>query len=345
MNKVRIAFDAMGGDFAPYEIVKGAIIAAQEFKIKAFLVGKPAEIEEVLIKIDKEGIKSSGVDYEIVEAMEDIDMAEKNPAKAVRAKRNSSVVVSNKLVSEGRADAVIAAGNTGAATAASLLVLRRIKGFERPCIASPIPTKDGVMLLVDAGSNVETTPSQMLQNALIGNILSKVLYKIENPRIGLLNVGEEPGKGNEVYKESHELLEACKKINFMGNVEGKVIPQSICDVAVCDGFTGNIHLKAIEGGLKLMVESFRSKLKTNPIGMLAALLLKLSGVFDSLKKHFSPSSYGGALLGGVQGVSIISHGSSDAEAIKNAARNAKLFVEAGVVDKVKQGLEDLAPEA
>ncbi len=276
------------------------------------------------------------MDIEVVDAPDDISMDEKNPARAVKRAQNSSVVVANKLVKEGRADAVIAAGNTGAATAASLFELGRIEGFERPCICTVIPTSTSKMLLIDGGSNIETTPEQMLQSAILGNILAKTLFNIKEPRIGLLNVGGEEGKGTDKYKEAYALMKAESQINFIGNVEGKTIIDEICDAAICDGFTGNIHLKALEGGLKMMAKATQYQIKNSGhLGLLGGLLLKASGAFDKIKSHFHPSSYGGALLGGLNHVSLISHGSSDAEAIKNACKHAKLLVENNVVEVVK----------
>jgi len=333
-KQITLAIDAMGGDYAPLETVRGGVLAAKELGVKILLVGKTAEIQAVL---DKEG---SHPNIEIVDAPEDIPMEEKNPARAVRKYINSSIVISNKLVADGKADAVIAAGHTGAATAASLFGLGRIPGFERPCICTLIPTSLGVMFLIDGGSNIEATAEQIHQNAIIGNILAKAYLKIEKPTIGLLNVGGEPGKGNELYKTTYELLAADSGLNFIGNVEGKTIIDGHCNVAVCDGFTGNIHLKALEGGLKMMAAAVKYEAKrSGPLAMLGGLLLQLSGAFDKIKFHFHPNSFGGALLGGLKHISIISHGSSNAEAIKNACKQAKLYAEMDVCKKVSEVLE------
>jgi glycerol-3-phosphate acyltransferase PlsX len=332
-KQIRLAIDAMGGDYAPLEIVRGGLLAARELNVKVFLVGKAAEIQAIL---DQEG---SHPNIEIIDAPEDIPMEEKNPARAVRKYLNSSIVIANKLVSDGIADAVIAAGNTGAATAASLFGLKRIEGFERPCICTLIPTISGVMFLIDGGSNIEASAENIFQNALIGNILAKAYLKIPEPRIGLLNVGSEPGKGNELYKKTYELLEAHKGFNFIGNVEGKIIIDASCDVVVCDGFTGNIHLKSLEGGLKMMALAVQNEIKGgNPLALLGGFFLKISGVFDRIKAHFHPNSFGGALLGGLNHISIISHGSSNAEAIKNACKQAKLYAEIDVCNEVRKAL-------
>lgn len=343
----------MGGDYAPLEIIRGGILAAQKLDLQILLVGKSQIIKNIL---NQELGTKTNPDIEIIDAPDDIPMDEKNPARAVKRGANSSVVVANRLVKEGKADAVIAAGNTGAATAASLFELGRINGFERPCICTLIPTHNSRILLIDAGSNIEATANQIHQNALLGKILAQLLldgdlcsseimresqsgsrFHKEPPRIGLLNVGEEPGKGTALYKEVFDLLAADNSINFVGNVEGKTIIDNICDVVICDGFTGNIHLKALEGGLKMMSKSFERELKTRgPLGLITGLLFKLSGGPARIKDHFDPSSYGGALLGGLQGVSLISHGSSNAEAILNACKHAKVLVEQKVVEKTSE---------
>ncbi len=331
-KQITVAIDAMGGDYAPLAIVKGAILAARNLDLKIILTGKAAEIEKIL---QEQGAANANI--EVVDAPEDIPMDEKNPAKAVRRAKNSSVVVANRLVAEGKADAVVAAGNTGAATAASLFGLGRIEGFERPCICTVIPTIDSKMLLIDGGSNIETTPEQMVQSAVIGSILAKILFKKANPRVGLLNVGEEEGKGTEKYKLTYDLLKQESRINFIGNVEGKTIIDDLCEIAICDGFTGNIHLKSLEGGLKMMAAAIQNQIKkSGPLELLGGLILKFSGMFNRIKDQFHPNSFGGALLGGVNGVSIISHGSSNDEAIKNACKHAKLLVENRVIEEVKR---------
>ena len=329
-----IAIDAMGGDFAPEQTVLGGFEAAKKLNSKIILVGDETKIQAV---IKKHKLSSDLVT--IHHADKEIPMDEKDVARAARREKEASVVVANQLVADGKADAVIAAGNTGVATAASLFVLKRLKGFERPCICTIIPTSRSKMFLIDGGSNIEPSPNQIVQNAIIGKLLAKILFKKDDARIGLLNVGEEDSKGTELYKETHQLLSENSRLNFIGNVEGKTIIDDLCEVAVCDGFIGNIHLKALEGGLKIFAELIKEKLKTgNPFVKIAALILKNSRVFEEIKAHVHPNSYGGALLGGVNGVSIISHGSSNAEAIYNACRNAKRFVEEKVIEKLQSEL-------
>lgn len=335
-EKITVAIDAMGGDYAPLEIIKGGILAVKELDLKIILTGKANEIKEIL---HKEGGCCGHLAIEVIDAPDDIPMDEKNPARAVKRGKNSSVVVANRLVKEGKAHAVVAAGNTGAATAASLFELGRIEGFERPCICTIIPTTLSKMFLIDGGSNIETTPEQMVQSAIIGTVLAKAVMGIDKPKVGLLNVGEEEGKGTERYKLTYDLLKAESRINFIGNVEGKTIIDDLCDIAICDGFTGNIHLKALEGGLKMMAAAIQNQAKkSGPLELLGGLLLKAGGAFNRIKAHFHPSSYGGALLGGVDGISIISHGGSDAEAIKNACKHAKLLVEKKVLETVKASI-------
>ncbi|NQY81198.1 MAG: phosphate acyltransferase PlsX [Candidatus Caenarcaniphilales bacterium] len=333
---ISISFDAMGGDNAPYEIVKGALVASRELKIKSLIVGEETIVTNILKELGANLEKDT---VEIVPSKSVIEMDEKNPAKAIKQKKDSSLVISNKLVTEGKASAVISAGNTGAATAASLFEFKRIPNFERPCICTLIPTIGKKMLLLDAGSNIATTPDQMLQVAKLGSFLASALFENDSPRVGLLNIGEEDGKGTELYKESFDLIKAESEINFVGNVEGNTIIHNICEVAVCDGFTGNIHLKALEGGLRMMADSFKNELSSCLFGKAAGLVLKAKGAFKKIKGHFDPSSYGGALLGGLNEISIISHGSSNAEAIKNAAKHAKLLVEADIIKKLKKNFK------
>lgn len=342
MSKIAIAFDAMGGDFAPFEIIHGAVLAAKDFGIKAILVGEKSRIDHTLSEIDHTSpFDIEDYDIEVLDAPDEITMDELNPARAVKRAQNSSIVLANKLVAEGKADAVVAAGHTGAASAAALFEIKRVKGFERPAIVCFIPTVNGVMLLIDAGANTYTTKEQMLQNVILGDVYAKTLLGVENPRIGLLNVGEEPGKGTELYKESYELIDEYSKsnnLNFVGNVESKTIIHDICEVAVCDGFTGNIHLKALEGGLRMFELVLKNQAKKSFLGKLAGLTLKSIGVFNHIRDHFHPSSYGGALLGGINGNVIISHGSSDSRAVRNSAKLAIKAVEAGLISKLEAEL-------
>ncbi len=331
----RIAIDAMGGDYAPQAIVEGAIQGASDLGITVLLTGDESRIKTAIeaSKFCRKFMAQYPERLEIYHAPDEIRMDEKNPARAVKVGANSSIVKANNLVANGKAHAVIAAGNTGVATVASLFELKRMDGFQRPCIATTLPMVGGSkMLLIDAGSNIEASAEQIAQNAVLGKALAEILLGRTKPRIGLLNIGEEAAKGTELYKQTYKLLSENSELNFVGNVEGKTIIYDICDVAVCDGFVGNIHLKALEGGLKMMSESFKREFKSSPLGLLAALLLGPS--LGRIKAQFDPNSYGGSLLGGLKHVSLISHGSSNSEAITNACRHAVELLEGRVLEKL-----------
>ncbi len=324
-----IAVDAMGGDHAPYEIVHGAVIAAKEFDVAIKLVGNESLIIKELDKHRDIAYKN----IEIIHADEVIDMGEKQPASAVRRKSNSSIVVSMNQVASGNADAVVAAGNTGAATAAALFCLKRIDGIERPCIGCVMPSRTRPFILADGGANVDATPEQLVQNAFMGIALSKSLFKNKNPKVGLLNIGEEPGKGNSLYKETFELLNKIKEINFIGNIQGREVVDDGCDVCVCDGFTGNVFLKAAEGMVKMVTSMLRDELTKDSFSRMGAFLAKDS--FYRLKKRVDYSEFGGAQLLGVKGVCVIAHGSSKHIAIKNAIRVAKEAYEGKTIDLIE----------
>ncbi len=323
-----IAVDAMGGDNAPHEIVHGAVIAAKEYKIGIQLVGN-----ESLIKRELEKHSALDLPIEIVPAQDVVDMDEKQPASAVRRKTDSSIVVAMNLVASGRAGGVVAAGNTGAATAAALFCLKRIEGIERPCIGCVMPSKTRPFILADGGANVDATAEQLVQNGLMGAALSKALFKTDNPRVALLNIGEEPGKGNSLYKETFQLLEKVKELNFVGNVQGREVTEDACDVCVCDGFVGNVFLKTAEGMVKMVTSMLREELTKDSLSKMGALLAKDS--FYRLKKRLDYSEFGGAQLLGVKGVCVIAHGSSKSIAIKNAIRVAKEAVEGKTVQLIE----------
>jgi len=327
-----IAVDAMGGDHAPQETVHGAVLAASE-GISIHLVGP-----ENILKNELKKHNASTLPIEIIPACEVIDMGETQPASAVRKKQDSSIVVAMKQVASSEASGVIAAGNTGAATSAALFNLKRIAGIERPCIAAVMPTQAKPVVIADAGANLETTCKQLLQNAFMGASLSKALFKIKNPRIGLLNVGQEPGKGNSLVKEAYDLLKDNKVLNFVGNVEARDVPEGICDVCVCDGFVGNVFLKTAEGVAKLMASLLREELTKDMKGKLGAILAKDS--FYRLRKRMDYAEYGGAQLLGVKGVCVIAHGSSGHIAIKNAIRVARDASEANIVSLIESTIKD-----
>jgi len=329
---MRIAVDAMGGDYAPEEIVKGAIKAAAELNVEIALVGDPAQLEKELHKhkFDQKLIS-------IVPALDVIAMDE-HPASAVRKKADSSIMVSTDLVKRGQAQAVVSAGNTGAAMAAAKLRLRSIPGIERPAIAAIIPTEKGKCLLLDVGANADCKPKHLVHFALMGSIYVEKIWGISQPKVGLLNIGEEETKGNELSIATYELLKQSN-LNFVGNAEGRDITKGDIDVIVCDGFVGNVVLKFGEGLASSIFQLIKGEIKKNWLASLGIVFL--ASIFKALKKKMDYTEYGGAPLLGVNGVSIISHGSSNEKAIKNAIRVAKEVVEGKVVENICQGVAKL----
>lgn len=328
---MRIVLDAMGGDFAPQETVKGAIEAAKELAIEVILVG----CEEILKK-EIAKYKTDDLPITIVNAEEVIEMGE-HPASAIRKKKKSSIVVGTKLVKDGEGAAFVSAGNTGAAMAASLFGYGRLKNIDRPAIGSVMPTLKGVSLLVDAGANADCKPINLLQFAIMGQIYAERILGIEKPKVGLLNIGEEETKGNELSQEVYRLLKAEKRVNFIGNIEGRDITEGKADVIVCDGFVGNVVLKFAEGLAKGLLSMIKEEIMGNMMSKLGGALIKPS--LKGLKQKMDYSEYGGAPLLGVNEITIISHGSSDATAIKNALRVAKECVEARVVGAIRDSME------
>ena len=347
----RIAVDAMGGDHAPFEIVAGAVWAAAEYGVGIELVGKQDKIEECLEKIQQEGFLSDcgkagrkrrvrvdvkSLDIKITHASEIIEMGEA-PGQAIRKKKNSSIVLTVNSVATGSSDALVAAGSTGAAMASSLFGLGRIPGIDRPAIAATLPTMKKPVVVIDAGANSNCTPQMLKQFAIMGMTFSKNVLGIDKPKVGVLNIGEEAGKGNELAQQTYNLLEEEKeKFNFMGNVEGREIFLNVCDVVVCDGFAGNVVLKATEGTASLLFKMIKNEFKSDFFGMLIGLLAKpfMRRIYEKINYE----EFGGALLLGVKGITVISHGSSHAYAIKNAVRVAKDTVETGVNTKIAESL-------
>ena len=331
---MKIAVDAMGGDFAPEQIVFGAIRAAKKYDCEIVLVGDEQRIKEVLQR-DKSG---ANLKISIHHASEVIGMDE-HPVTAVRRKKDSSVVVATRLVKTGECDAVISAGSTGAAVASALLILGRIKGIDRATIATPIPNlKGGATLLMDSGANVDSKPKHLLQSALMGSIYSQHVFNVKNPRVGLLNIGEEETKGNEQALATYPLLKNMTTINFVGNAEGRDITKGNFDVVVCDGFVGNVVLKFAEGLAKTILKLIREAIKEG--GLLAKLgALLLAPVLKKLAKRVDAAEYGGAPLLGVDGCCIISHGSSNAKAVCSAIGVAAEYVEENILDHIRATIE------
>ena len=328
---MRIAVDAMGGDYAPHEAVLGAVEAAKEWSVPVILVGREEELKRELASLEYPSDLIS-----IVNAEETIGMNEP-PATAVRKKRNSSIVVANRLVKDGEADAIVSAGNTGAAMAASLLTLGRIPGVSRPAIAIPMPTVKGVTVLLDAGANADCDPEDLLQFAIMGSIYAEAVLKITGPKVGLLNIGEEEEKGNRLTLATYGRLKESS-LHFIGNIEGRDIPFGACDVLVCDGFVGNTILKFTEGlpQRSLLDERGLAQYNTDETwGFTDQTGLK------SLKARMDYSEYGGAPLLGVRGVSIISHGSSNAKAFKNAILSGINAINEDVTGKSTSSLRQI----
>lgn len=331
MSPLKIIIDAMGGDHAPDEIVKGAVEASQEIDSKLILVGIETEVQKELAKYtyDKDKI-------EICHASEVIGMNE-SPAKALRQKKDSSIVVGSKMLKEGIGDAFVSAGSTGAVMASSLLKTGRIKGIKRPAIATVFPTLEEETLLLDMGANVDSKPEHLVQHALMGQIYAKNLLDKQNPTVGLLSIGEEEKKGNELTIETHKLLKEMDNINFVGNVEGRDIFTGEYDVILCEGFVGNVVLKTTEGLASALFKIIKREITATFLGKIGGLLLKPA--FKRVAKKMDYTEYGGAPLLGIDGITIISHGSSNAKAIKNAIKNAEKGIKADLINLIKANIE------
>ncbi len=332
---MKIAVDAMGGDYAPEEVVLGAIEAVKAYKkYDVVLVGDAKEIRRVMTEY---GTPESDR-LSIVHAGEVIEMDE-HPAQAIRKKKDASIVVATRLVKEGVCDAVVAPGSTGAAVTAALLGLGRIKGIERPCIATPIPSKRGVSILLDSGANSDSKPKHLVQAAIMGSHYAQHIFGIKEPNIGLLNIGAEASKGNELAQTTYPMLEQTKTISFYGNVEGRDITEGIVDVVVCDGFVGNIILKFGEGIALLIMQLVKDSIRNG--GLLAKLgAMAVLPAFRHLRKRLDFTEYGGAPLLGIDGSFIICHGSSKAKTIRHAVRVAGELVEEDVVGHIRASIEE-----
>ncbi|KYH32490.1 phosphate acyltransferase PlsX [Neomoorella mulderi] len=318
---MQIAIDAMGGDHAPGEIVRGAVAAAREKIAGIILVGDKRRLEAELKPLHPPA------SLEIVHTEQVVEMDEQ-PALALRRKREASIIVATRLVKEGRAAAVVSAGSTGAQMAAALLILGRSGKIQRPAIATIIPTLKGPKLLLDAGANVDCRPEHLYEFALMGNLYAARVMGIREPRVGLLNIGTEACKGNEQTLGAYNLLKGSP-LNFTGNIEGRDILAGDTDVIVCDGFVGNVLLKFGEGMAQALFTMIGREIKNSFRARLGAALVLPA--LRGLKKQVDYTEYGGAPLLGVQGISIICHGSSNARAIKNAIKVAVRCVEQGLV--------------
>jgi len=326
---MKIVIDAMGGDHAPASTVEGAIAAATEWAdTQIVLVGDETKIEPLL---SQSGARPANLS---VRHASEVIGSDDEPVKAVRRKKDSSMVVAGRMVKEKEADAMISAGNTGALMTAGLLVVGRMDGIERPALAPMIPTMDDVgVLALDLGANMDAKPEHLAQYALMGSLYRQKVQGIASPRVGLLNVGTEPGKGNELTKHAYPLLEQLP-IRFVGNVEARDVLTGACDVLVCDGFAGNILLKSLEGAagaiFGLLKEKFTSSFKNKLAA--AVLMPELRG----LKSKLDYTEHGGAPLLGLSGLVVKSHGSADGNAIKNAVRQARIAVQNQLVESISK---------
>src|SRR5438128_5144970 len=315
---IRVAVDAMGADRGPEEIVAGALAAASE-TVEPILVGPT--------RLDTKGLS-------LLEAADVIAMDEK-PAEAVRSKPNSSLVVACRAVAEGKADAVVSAGNTGAMLAACLLELRRLPGVRRPAIAVTIPTRRGPTVLLDSGANADARADDLLQFAHMGAVFAEEILDLRTPEVRLLSIGEEPEKGNQLTLEAHELL-AASELNFAGNTEARELLRGAADVVVADGFTGNVALKLLEGTITELLDALRAEITATPRGKLGGLLIRPAA--RRLRTRLDPDTYGGAYLLGLRGLAVIAHGNSSARAIANAVRLAARGVEHDVAGRLAERL-------
>ncbi|HJV16910.1 MAG TPA: phosphate acyltransferase PlsX [Bacillales bacterium] len=325
---MKIAIDAMGGDNAPKEIVIGAMKAVEEFSdIHITLVGNEKQIYDHLTQHERITILHT----------DEVILGTDEPVRAVRRKKNASMVLAASLVAEGNADACISAGNTGALMAAGLFVVGRIEGIERPALSPTLPTIGGEgFLLLDVGANVDAKPEHLLQYALMGSIYSEKVREIDKPRIGLLNIGTEEKKGNELTKQTFELLKEAN-LNFIGNVEARDLLDGVADVVVTDGFTGNMVLKTIEGTALSMFKMLKTALMSNMKSKLAAAVLKPE--FGKLKNTMDYSEYGGALLFGLKAPVVKAHGSSNARSIFSAIRQTREMVQNEVTGLIQKTVE------
>jgi glycerol-3-phosphate acyltransferase PlsX len=327
---VRVALDAMGGDHGPEVNVEGAVAAAREFGTAVTLVGKEEVLQRHLRQHDTRGLPLT-----IRHALEEVEMGE-SPLAALRRKKNSSIRIGIELVKRGEVDAFVSAGNTGAVMATALVVLGSLPGVERPAIAVGLPTLTGYAILLDAGANAECKARHLVQFAIMGNVYARDILGLPRPRVGLLSIGEEESKGNELTREAFKELEEEPSLNFLGNVEGRDVFSGNFDVIVCDGFTGNVALKISESVLDTLLHLLRQEFGQDLRGKAGSLLLVPA--FRRFKKRVDPSEFGGAPLLGVDGVCVISHGRSTGKAIKNALRAAGECAANKVVQHIREGI-------
>jgi len=327
-----ISLDAMGGDHAPEVTVHGAVWAARDFGLTVQLVGKPDALAAELAKHD-----TTGLDVPIVPASEVIEMDD-HPSQAVKAKKDASMNVAVRQVKTGASQAFVTAGNSGGALAAALFGLGRIRGIKRPALSTIFPTQSeyGFTFLLDVGANTDVKPEYLVQFGLMGSLYAEKVLGIPNPRVGIVSTGEEEGKGSMLVIEAAAMMKDAP-YNFTGNVEGKDITAGLADVIVTDGFTGNVIIKFAEGLSKMLMGAIETEIRARPLAMVGGLLAKPA--FRGVKKKLDYREFGGGALLGVDGVTIITHGRSDAYTIRNAIRAAKNAVENDIIGAIKAGLE------
>ncbi|MDR2899205.1 MAG: phosphate acyltransferase PlsX [Clostridiales bacterium] len=325
-----VAVDAMGGDNAPKEIIKGAVDALINPSLEILLVGKQDLLEKEL-----SGLSYDNKRLKIVNATEVIGMDEV-PTAAIKQKKDSSMVVAMRLVKEGAAEAVVSAGNSGALLTGATLIIGRIKGIDRPALGTCLPNENGYTFLIDSGANMDCKPQYLPQFALMGSVYMESIQKVKNPKVGLINVGAEKEKGNALTKDAYELLEKYPGINFTGNVEARYIPKCQVDVAVCDAFVGNVVLKLTEGLASSLMRMIKRALMSSTKAKLGALLIK--GSLKELSKGFDYAEVGGAPFLGLKSIVIKAHGSSNAKAVKNAVGQAYAFASLNLSAEIEKRL-------
>jgi glycerol-3-phosphate acyltransferase PlsX len=332
----KIVVDAMGSDNYPGPDVEGAIMAAREYGVEIILTGDASKIQPIL-----DSNNAAGLPISIVHAPEILTMNDKGDDLVMKARRKdaqNSMAVGYDLVKNGQADAFVTAGNTGAAMVTALFRLGRIKGVDRPGLAAPFPTATGICTVMDIGANPDCKPENLLQFGIMGSVYAERVRGVKKPRVGLISNGEEGGKGSELVKGAYDLLKDAK-LNFVGNLEGKEVFGGEADVAVVDGFTGNVFLKSTEAVAKLLIEKIRDAIKGGgPLAMIGGALIRPA--MGKVRKMLDPSEEGAVPLLGVNGLVFIGHGRSDALAIKNAIRVAKEAAEAKVLDGIKDAIEE-----